>query len=89
MRLALKWEKVEIGRELLNYMNDNDYYDVNEYYIQMEDSLNYNRPDFFRLFLEEFESDPNFFVNFLTSKRLYFLYNFKNEVNYPSHLNTI
>lgn len=42
-------------------------------------SLIRNRPEFFQLFIDEFQLNPEFLENFLTTKRLYYLYNFKNE----------
>jgi hypothetical protein len=42
-------------------------------------SLIKNRPEFFKLFIDEYQSDPDFLKNFLTTKRLYYLYNFKNS----------
>ena len=45
----------------------------------MEMSLTKNRPEIFKLFINEFQYNSKFLKNFLTNQRLYYLYNFANE----------
>jgi hypothetical protein len=45
----------------------------------MEMSLTKNRPELFKLFINEFQYNSKFLKNFLTNQRLYYLYNFANQ----------
>ena len=65
----------------LNNNNNECSYELN-YYDLMETALMLNRPQFFQLFLDQFQANPELIKNFITSKRLYFLYNFKNDVSF-------
>jgi len=81
MRLSLKLDLVKVGshvRDCLNTMCDT--YDEDDYFEMLEASLIENKPNYFKFLIDEFRQYPKFLKEFLTSKRLYYLYNFKNEV---------
>jgi len=81
MRLSLKLDLVKVGshvRDCLNTMCDT--YNEDDYFEMIEASLIENKPNYFKFLIDEFRQYPKFLKEFLTSKRLYYLYNFKNEV---------
>ncbi len=81
MSLSLKLDLVKVGshvRDCLNTMCDT--YDEDDYFEMLEASLIENKPNYFKFLIDEFRQYPKFLKEFLTSKRLYYLYNFKNEV---------
>jgi hypothetical protein len=81
MRLSLKWNKVEIAKQVVEYLNENNsYFDYDDYFALMESALVDNRPEFFGFYLDVFKYDKNFMSNFVNAQRLYYLYNFKNNV---------
>ena len=81
MRLALKWDKVEIAKQVVEYLNENSTnFDYDDYFAILESSLVDNRPDFFGYYMDVFKYDKYFRSNFVTTQRLYYLYNFKNNV---------
>jgi len=81
MSLSLKLDLVKVGshvRDCLNTMCDT--YNEDDYFEMLEASLIENKPNYFKFLIDEFRQYPKFLKEFLTSKRLYYLYNFKNEV---------
>ena len=59
---------MKIASDIIDYLNDNyDYYYASDYYGLMELALTDNKPEFFQLFLDEFQSKPDFIENFLFS----------------------
>jgi len=81
MSLSLKLDLVKVGshvRDCLNTMCDT--YNEDDYFEMIEASLIENKPNYFKFLIDEFRQYPKFLKEFLTSKRLYYLYNFKNEV---------
>jgi hypothetical protein len=80
--LALRLNKIHQSKTIIDHINEFYDYSNNDFepfYELMELSLAKNRPEFFQLFIDEFQLNPEFLENFLTTKRLYYLYNFKNE----------
>ena len=83
MRLAMKWNKVEIAKQTVEYLDKNySYFYCDDYYNLMETALTDNRLDFFGYYMNEFRYVKDFMANFVTSQRLYYLYNFKNQVDF-------
>ena len=79
--LSLKSDLVKVGSHVVDLLNStsSSYYE-DDYFELFETALTENKPKFFKFLIDEFRSNPKFLKNFLISKRLYFLYNFKNEV---------
>jgi hypothetical protein len=80
LQLSLKWNKVEIAKQVVEYLNEiNSEVNYSGYFDRIETALIDNRPDFFGYFLDYFKHDKYFMSNFVTPQRLYYLYNMKNE----------
>ncbi len=74
---------MKIATRAIDYLNQNykltDHnHGYEEFYELMEMSLTKNRPELFKLFINEFQYNSKFLKNFLTNQRLYYLYNFAN-----------
>jgi hypothetical protein len=61
MRLAMKWNKVEIAKQTVEYLDKNySYFYCDDYYNLMETALTDNRLDFFGYYMNEFRYVKDF-----------------------------
>ena len=83
LRLSLKSDLVKVGSHVVDHLfSTSTSYNEDDYFQLLELALTENKPKFFKILIDEFRSNATFLKDFLISKRLYFLYNFKNEVNF-------
>lgn len=80
--MSIKWNKVEMSNQILDelvifYNLRSFIYRPSNFYFT-EAGITTNRPAIFQVFLNEF---PNIIDRYITSRSLYYLYNFKNKVN--------
>ncbi len=74
--MSIKWNKVEMATQLLDeLMVLNDL----RLSLWIEEVITTNRWKIFQIFCNEF---PDVIEKFLSPRLLYFLYNFKNKVNF-------
>lgn len=88
IRLAIRWNIPNFAEDMINSIRVNYTYnsevfqqiDQEEIFQLMELALIYHATEIFELLIDGLDS--NSLDKFLTARRLYFLYNFRNEVSF-------
>lgn len=89
IRLAIRWNIPNVAEDMINsirvnYTQKEQEKKQEEIFQLMELALIYHATEIFELLIDGFDS--NSLDKFLTARRLYFLYNFRNEVSFYSIL---